>query len=462
MSEADLDVQAALNALEDARCALKDPLRSEAEVNQALAKLAAELGTTRPEKGTLVAIRSVIDKLERPEVFPRDQDAWEMHGAKPRSFKTWKQRINGLVLYMAVDMLEEDAIMEFTAYHAMSPTVDCWAGVSGLTKEEENENRQVEVANQDARTLLAAHVASYIARNKERATYEGWVALLHPENVQVDARLLQPGCEHRRIWEAALAAPPPAKDHPCVRAHHSFVELTIGSFFVIMVSSAAMLLLLTRIPMQVTAAAMRQSRQESSARVHKGDMVSVLTVPVCAIAGTLELCFFACVIGLRLAEEVTLGALMGVGTLLHGMFALSPSAGRKALHRLLAVRRAVRRRMRDKHAEPAQSAAEPLAEASARTVRRTGVASAALMGGAGTEPNKPGASGAASSSTSLSPPGRTAAVPARTQDADQPLPVVVGIPVPAERSLPTALSPAHPQPDMPPPRLVEDAGVSFV
>jgi len=95
----------AIESLEIARFALKDPMFSEAEVNVALGNLAGELGTTRPERGTLVAMRAVIDKLERPEVFPRDQDAWEMHGAKPRSFKTWKQRINGLVLSMAVDML---------------------------------------------------------------------------------------------------------------------------------------------------------------------------------------------------------------------------------------------------------------------------------------------------------------------------------------------------------------------
>lgn len=442
--------QSALNAFEEARCALKDPLRSEAEVNQALGKLAAELGTTRPERGTLVAIRSVIDKLERPEAFPRDQDAWEMHGAKPRSFKTWKQRINGLVLSMAVDMLEEEAFLEFTAYHSVSPTVDCWAGVSGLTREEESQNRQVEVANKDARTLLAAHAASYMARHKEQATYEGWVALLHPENAHSDARLLQPGCEHRRIWEAAMAAPPPSKEHGCIRAHHSFVELTIGSFFVIMVSSAELLLVSARLPFEGMAAAMKQSRQESFARVQKGDTVSVLTVPVCTIAAALELGFFACVLLLLVAEEVAVGALMAVGTILHGMFALSFSAGSKAAHRLLAIRRAVRRRMRGKRADRAQSVTEPFAEISASTVRRTGVASAALMGDTDRQPGKPGTSGAASSSTF---------VPTGPQQRHVPPLVVVGVPVHAERS--AALSTAPPPPQSLP-REVEVDGVSFV
>jgi hypothetical protein len=85
--------QSASNAFDEAWHALNDPLRTEAEVNRALRKLAVELGTTRPEKGTLLAIRSVIDKLMRPEAFSRDQDAWELHGAKPRSYKIWKQRL---------------------------------------------------------------------------------------------------------------------------------------------------------------------------------------------------------------------------------------------------------------------------------------------------------------------------------------------------------------------------------
>jgi hypothetical protein len=423
--------QEALQAFEEARYALKDPSRSEAEQNQALCKLAAELGTTRPERGTLIAMRSVIDKIERPEAFPRDQDAWEMHGARPRSYKTWKQRINLLVLSMAVDMLEEEAFLEFTAYHSVAPTVDCWAGVSGLTREEEKENRQVEIANKDARTLLAAHASAYIARNQEHAAYEGWVALLHPENVRVDDRLLQPNCEHRRIWEAALAAPPPAKKSSCTRAHHSFVELTIGSFFVVAVSASELLLVSAQIPFEATAAGMTQSRRETFARMRKGDLVSVLTVPVCAVAAALELGFLAAVLGLRVAEEVLFCALLSVGTLLHGMFALSPYAGSKAARRLLAIRRAMHRRMRGKRVDRAQSLSEPLTEASAsaaqRTMQRTNTASTALMGGAGRDNGKPGTSG------TTSPFGETdAAVP---QQSNDPLPVVVGIPIEERRQV---------------------------
>jgi hypothetical protein len=459
--------QSAINAFDEARYALKDTLRSEVEVNRALHKLAVELGTTRPEKGTFLAIRSVIDKLERPEAFSRDQDAWELHGAKPRNFKIWKQRINGLVLSIAVDMLEEEAFLEFSAYHTLDPSMDCWAGVSGLTKEEELEDLQVEAADKDARTLLLSHATYYIARHQEKASYEGWVALLHPENV--DARLLQPDCEHRRIWQAALAAPPPAKERSCTRAHHSFVEFSIGSVIVVLISSVELLLFSVLIPLEGAAAAMTQSRQESQARVQKGDQVSVLTAPVCAVAVVLELLLRAAVLLVALLEAIIFGALMGIGTFLHGLCALSCSAGSKAARRLFAIRRAVRRRMTGKRAEREHSVAHALAEPSASTMRRTGIASAALTDGSDRKNSKPGTSAAASSATSPSPEGQSDAEPSGPQSADDAMHVVVGMPVEAGRSIPMARSleaaptlEAASAPPEPPAREGEKDGTSLV
>jgi hypothetical protein len=458
----------AIHAFDEARYALKDPLRSEAEVILALRKLAAELGTTRPEQGTYRAIRSVIDKFERPEAFSRDQDAWELHGAKPRNFKKWKKRIHELVPSMPeVDIFKDEAFLEFCAYHTLDPSMDCWAGVSGLTKKEELENRQVEAANKDARTLLLSHATYYIACHQEKASYEGWVALLHPENV--DARLLQPDCEHRCIWQAALAAPPPAKERSCTRSHHSFVERTIGSVMVVLISSVELLLFSVLVALKGAAAAMTQSRQESLARVQKGDQVSVLTAPVCAVAAVLELLLRAAVLLVALLEAIIFGALMGIGTFLHGLCALSCSAGSKAARRLFAIRRAVRRRMTSTRAEREHSVVDALAEPSASTVRRTGIASAALTDGSDRKNSKPGTSAAASSAASPSPEGQSDTEPSGPHPADDAMHVVVGMPVDAGRSIPMARSleatpsfETAPAPSEPPAREKENDGSSLV
>ena len=43
---------------------------------------------------------------------PWSQDAWEAHGAKPRSFKSWKSKIHGLLLTDAVDQLEACCLLD--------------------------------------------------------------------------------------------------------------------------------------------------------------------------------------------------------------------------------------------------------------------------------------------------------------------------------------------------------------
>jgi len=63
---------------------------------------------------------------------PWSQDAWEAHGAKPRSFKSWKSKIHGLLLTDAVDQLEDDAFLEFTAFSSLSPEVNCFARAESL------------------------------------------------------------------------------------------------------------------------------------------------------------------------------------------------------------------------------------------------------------------------------------------------------------------------------------------
>mmetsp|Transcript_4218 Transcript_4218/g.13533 ORF Transcript_4218/g.13533 Transcript_4218/m.13533 type:complete len:298 (-) Transcript_4218:1037-1930(-) len=196
--------------------------------------------------------------------------------------------------------------------------------------------------------------------------------------MQLDARLLQEGCEHRRIWEAALKTPAPAEAGAFTRSHHSVIELTIGSFFVVAVSAVEMVLLSVRLPLEGASRVMKQSSTESLERVQRGDAVAMLTLPIAVLAAALEVAFTASALIMRVAEEVTVGALISMGTLLHGIFALSPSAGSKAAHRLYAVSRAVRRRMQGKRAEampPTQAQPEP----SISITRRTGLASSALL-----------------------------------------------------------------------------------
>ena len=66
----------------------------------ALCRLANELGMTRPELESLAAIRSVLEKLEQPDV------AWVAHGASSCSFTSWENKVLGLLLTTVVDRLE--------------------------------------------------------------------------------------------------------------------------------------------------------------------------------------------------------------------------------------------------------------------------------------------------------------------------------------------------------------------
>ena len=77
-----------------------------ADVSDKLRLLAQSLGVTRPELSTLHALHAVLDKIEHPGKYRRDQDAWEAHGAKERSYRSWKKHIVALTqaqLDVAVD-----------------------------------------------------------------------------------------------------------------------------------------------------------------------------------------------------------------------------------------------------------------------------------------------------------------------------------------------------------------------
>ena len=85
-----------LAALEKARDAVSRNA-GDREVTGSVIELARSLGSVHPETGSIRAIRAVLDKLEHPAQFRRDQDAWEKHSASKRTFKTWKGGIHRIL-----------------------------------------------------------------------------------------------------------------------------------------------------------------------------------------------------------------------------------------------------------------------------------------------------------------------------------------------------------------------------
>lgn len=82
-------------ALDAAREAVRGHLPI-GEIVSRVRELASRFGTSRPEQGTVRAIRAVLGKLEFPEQYGTDRDAWEAHHARERNFKRWKKAINAV------------------------------------------------------------------------------------------------------------------------------------------------------------------------------------------------------------------------------------------------------------------------------------------------------------------------------------------------------------------------------
>eukprot|EP00931_Biecheleriopsis_adriatica_P110295 TRINITY_DN84541_c0_g1_i1.p1 TRINITY_DN84541_c0_g1~~TRINITY_DN84541_c0_g1_i1.p1 ORF type:complete len:152 (+),score=29.40 TRINITY_DN84541_c0_g1_i1:93-548(+) len=52
------------------------------------------------------------------------------------------------------------------------------------------------------RRVIVEHLEDHLLRNPN-STYEAWIAALHPDNVQVDQRLLQDGNEWLAVWNSS-------------------------------------------------------------------------------------------------------------------------------------------------------------------------------------------------------------------------------------------------------------------
>ena len=74
-----------------------------------------------------------------------------------------------------------------------------------MTPEELEMVAEMESINASANKLIADHLDRYLRRMGTDATYEGWIGVLHPENVSLDSRLLLEGSAHQRMWKERVS-----------------------------------------------------------------------------------------------------------------------------------------------------------------------------------------------------------------------------------------------------------------
>ena len=107
---------------------------------------------------------------------------------------------------------------------------------------------EVAAANAAARAMLRDHLRDYVERNGEDASYEAWIATVHPENVRLDDRLRLPQSEHRAMWDAR----PRTNANRHAGSGGGLVALLVGAVFAFAVFAAAL-------------ASLRRARRSSSA-----------------------------------------------------------------------------------------------------------------------------------------------------------------------------------------------------
>ena len=126
------------------------------EVTACVIELARSLGSVHPEIGSIRAIRAVLDKLEHPAQFRRDQDAWERHSASKRTFKTWKGGIHRILdtAFAALSPDElTDVALSLTEDFPNDPLFDdppAYASSDGLASDITSEGTRSPVLNPSA------------------------------------------------------------------------------------------------------------------------------------------------------------------------------------------------------------------------------------------------------------------------------------------------------------------------
>ncbi len=216
---------------------------------------------------------------------------------------------------------------------------------------------EVAAANAAARAMLRDHLRDYVERNGDDASYEAWIATVHPENVRLDDRLRLPQSEHRAMWEARPRVT--NANRQAGSGGGGLVALIVGAVFAFAVFAAALAFIAARAPLFFGARALERLRgalskysisdQESeveclSSRLLAG-VAAVLVLP-------LELALYVADTGVAFGEEAALQLLSAFGGLFIALFALSPKAGAAGRTRLAEQRAAERRRCGLERAAP--------------------------------------------------------------------------------------------------------------
>ena len=78
------------------QCIQSSSMHTDAETCQVVRTLAVALGASRPEAGTIKALRAVVMLLERPEMS--EEEAYTSTGASMSNFKRWRKRVQSAQL----------------------------------------------------------------------------------------------------------------------------------------------------------------------------------------------------------------------------------------------------------------------------------------------------------------------------------------------------------------------------
>eukprot|EP00964_Phaeocystis_antarctica_P042994 scaffold24650_cov82-Phaeocystis_antarctica.AAC.2 len=78
------------------QCIQSSSMHTDAETSQVVRTLAVALGASRPEAGTIKALRAVVMLLEQPEMS--EEEAYTSTGASMSNFKRWRKRVQSAQL----------------------------------------------------------------------------------------------------------------------------------------------------------------------------------------------------------------------------------------------------------------------------------------------------------------------------------------------------------------------------
>jgi hypothetical protein len=214
---------------------------------------------------------------------------------------------------------------------------------------------EVAAANAAARAMLRDHLRDYVERNGDDASYEAWIATVHPENVRLDDRLRLPQSEHRAMWDARPRVTTASRQ----ASGGGLVALLVGAVFAFAVFAAALAFIAARAPLFFGARALSRLRGALRAYSMRDDDADVECLSSRLLAGVaavfllpVELALYIADTGVAFGEEAALQLLSAFGGLFIALFALSPKAGAAGRTRLAEQRAAALRRCGLERAAP--------------------------------------------------------------------------------------------------------------